>query len=66
MTLAHFRNQQYVGEVRHRGEDGYFVILRGPSIQETFSVPRVLRSGRSGLDAILDEVDNRIEHKETQ
>ncbi len=64
MSRAHFKNQRYEGEVRDKGSEGYLVVIRGGTIQESFTVPHVLRSGRSGLDAVLDEVENRIERED--
>ena len=54
--LAYVRTPLYEAEVREwRG--GYLVVVRGPHLQRTIGVPRVLRSGRSGLDVVLEEVE---------
>ena len=63
MIQARFKNQLYEGEVRNHGSEGYLVVIRGGMIQDSFTVPKILRSGQSGLDMILEEVEFRIERK---
>lgn len=54
--LAYIKTPQYTAEVREwRG--GYLVVVRGPHLCRCVGVPKVLRSGRSGLDAALEEVE---------
>jgi len=58
--LAHIKTQTYEAEVRE-WHGGYWVVIRGPWVTRCIGVPRVLRSGRSGLDAALDEVELALE-----
>ena len=56
MKIATIKTQEWEGEVRELGTD-YLLIIRGPRVQRSLRVPQVLRSGRSGLDAALEEVE---------
>ncbi len=57
--LAYIKTPEYEAEVREwRGQ--YLVVVRGPDGVRCVGVPKVLRSGRSGLDAALEEVEYTV------
>ena len=62
VQLAHVRTPRYEAEVREWRE-GYLVVVRGPYLTRCIGVPRVLRSGRSGLDAALEQVEWLVEEE---
>ena len=63
MTLAQAKTNNFDAEVRDRGSDGYLLIVSGPLFCRSWTIPAVLRSGRSGLDAIMEWVEGIAEEE---
>ena len=60
IQLAYLKTSTYEAEVREwRGN--YLVVVRGPYLNRCIGVPKVLRSGRPGLEVVLEEVELAIE-----
>jgi len=65
MILAKFQTTDYEGEIREHTAASYHLIIRGRYIQKSCVVPKILRSGRAGLDVALNEIEWMIEERKT-
>ena len=55
-TVAKVKMSHLDLEVRERGSEGYFVIARAACYHRELIVPKILRNGRSGLDAGIEMI----------
>ena len=61
IQLAYIRTPTYEAEVREWRDGNYLVVVRGPYLNRCIGVPKRMRSGRPGLEVVLEEVEFAIE-----
>ena len=60
VELAYIKTPTYEAEVRAWHDGNYLVVVKGPHLTRCIGVPKVLRSGRPGLEVALEEVEMAI------
>ena len=59
-TVADVGEATYEAEVR-QWHEGYLLVVKGPYLNRCIGVPKVMRSGRPGLEVVLEEIEFAIE-----
>ena len=61
VELAYIKTPTYEAEVREWRDGIYLVVVKGPYLNRCIGVPKVMRSGRPGLEVVLEEIEFAIE-----